>query len=61
VSLQVILAYFAAVNPDGPAPMIATVSTLSRLLLGIEPMFLVVIYPLMCAKLPLLASRSSLL
>jgi hypothetical protein len=54
-------AYFAAVNPDGPAPMIATESTLSRVLLGMEPMFLVEIYPLRCTEPPPLASRKSLL
>jgi hypothetical protein len=59
--LHVISAYFAAVNPEGPAPMIATESTLSRLLLGIEPMFLVEIYPLRRTKSTPLASRESLL
>jgi hypothetical protein len=59
--LQVILTYFAAVNPDGPAPMIATESTLSRVLLGMEPMFLVEIYPLRCTESPLLDRRDSLL
>jgi hypothetical protein len=59
--LQVILTYFAAVNPDGPAPMIATESTLSRVLLGMEPMFLVEIYPLRCTKSPPLAGRKNLL
>jgi hypothetical protein len=54
-------AYFAAVNPDGPAPMIATESTLRRLLLGMEPMFLVELYPFRCTKSPPLASRNSLL
>jgi hypothetical protein len=41
--------------------MIATESTLSRLLLGIEPMVLVEIYPLRCTKSAPLASRESLL
>lgn len=40
--------------------MIATESTFSRLLLGIEPMFLVEIYPLCCTRLQPLASRKGL-
>jgi hypothetical protein len=41
--------------------MIATESTLSRLLLGIEPMFLIEIYPLRCTKSAPLVSREDLL
>lgn len=37
--------------------MMATESTLSLLLLGIEPMFLMVIYTLWCIKSPPLARR----
>jgi len=41
--------------------MIATESTLSRLLLGMEPMFLIEMYPFWCNKSPPLAGRKILI